>query len=353
MTREFKMKSSPLDANHLFMDIHKHKASHHKKEEDVYQKYKGYEKKISLLFSDLPKEHKFWLLDGSSVTSLHELYDAFKDMSDEVFFHHVGKGRNDFSKWVKNVYHDENLAFKLAKIKNKKQGIKIIENHTDNLLQVPGQVDDENGFFKALIKKLNSQNVKLEKDLFAKKDWLMKKQTELQSWEQKNIDYEKNLYKKFQTIDHHEKKLIQKIQKLKVEEESLNQQLLEEKKQIQLQNQEILKEKKIIENQRKEIQEKSTHIEKRSQEVDKKVQKHKEISKSILHQKFSSTYVRLDELMSYVSTCVFNKNYNEAKDAMAKVKYYYGTLPGSDPKKKEFYTKIVNLKKHINETLKV
>ena len=353
MNKEFKMRSSPLEANHLFMDIHKHKSKHHKKDEHVYDKYKAYENKINLLFSDLSQDHKFWLLDGTGVTSLHELYEAFNTMNDEVFLHHVNQRKNDFSQWVKNVYHDENLAFKLSKIQNKKQAKKIIENHTDNLLQVPTQVNDEKGFFKALIQKLNSQNVRLEKELVAKKNWLMSKQSELENWEQKNINYEKNLYKKFETIDHHERKLIEKIKKLKNQEDSLNRQLMEEKKQIQFQNQEILKERKIIENQRKQIQEKSIHVEKRSQEIDIKAQKHKEIQKNILHQKHSSTYIRLDELMSYVTTSVFNKNYNEAKDAMAKVKYYYGTLPGSDPKKKEFYTKIVNLKKHINETLKV
>jgi len=177
---EFKIKSKPLQANPLFMDIHKHKVDE-PKYEDAFTKYKDYRGKISMLFRDLPHTHKFWLISGIPIKNLHELYHALEEMNDETYFHHVSRQKNDFSEWIKNVYHDEDLAFKLYHAKTRKEAKNAIEERIDQMVDVGDHDKNEKSFFKALIHKLSRQNDKLERELQSKKEWLLRKQKELEA----------------------------------------------------------------------------------------------------------------------------------------------------------------------------
>jgi hypothetical protein len=47
-------------------------------------------------------------------------------MNDNQFNHHVGKGRNDFSAWVKTVLCDAKCASALSKAKNKKEAHEVV-----------------------------------------------------------------------------------------------------------------------------------------------------------------------------------------------------------------------------------
>jgi len=318
---EFRIQPRPLRPNHLFMDIHKDKKEKHE-DEDAFTKYHGYKNKIALLFSDLPSKHKFWLHGGKSVKGLHELYEELADMNDEVFSHHVTRTKNDFADWVRFVYQDEDLAMNLARAKNRGEAKRAIENRIDSIVFEIGEPKTDKGFLKALTEKLTKQNERLEKELIDKKEWLNRKQKELEAWENKNLEHEKGLYSKYKLLERQEQQMYNKFKKLQEEETVLSKALAEEKVEI--------------EKQRKELNSKQNEHEARKRTVFLKQHQH--------------IYARLDELMSLTTACLHNKDYPSAKDAMSKVKYYYDVLPNADPRKKEFYMRIIKLRNEIPKT---
>jgi len=68
---------------------------------------------------DVPDDNRFWCHDGRTIKSLGELGEALDDMTDETFYHHSGEGRNDFSKWTREVVGDGTLANELSKAKSR------------------------------------------------------------------------------------------------------------------------------------------------------------------------------------------------------------------------------------------
>lgn len=59
--------------------------------------------------------HCFWVHNGPVLKDIEELHHALKEMSDDMFSYHVGKGRNDFADWVEHVLDDKTLATSLRK----------------------------------------------------------------------------------------------------------------------------------------------------------------------------------------------------------------------------------------------
>ena len=72
----------------------------------------------SPLFS-LPPQRQFHLFNGGLLASLAQLRAALPSMSDEVFAHHVRPERNDFAAWVRDVFHDEPLAARIAAVRSR------------------------------------------------------------------------------------------------------------------------------------------------------------------------------------------------------------------------------------------
>jgi len=70
---------------------------------------------------DVPDEKRFWCRDGTSIKSLRELEKALVDISDDTYHHHAGEGRNDFSRWVREVVGDGTLANELSKARSQIQ----------------------------------------------------------------------------------------------------------------------------------------------------------------------------------------------------------------------------------------
>jgi len=70
---------------------------------------------------DVPDDKRFWCHDGKNIKNLRELRKALIDMSDETFHYHLGEGRNDFSKWIREVVGDDKLAEDLSKTKSRMQ----------------------------------------------------------------------------------------------------------------------------------------------------------------------------------------------------------------------------------------
>jgi hypothetical protein len=75
---------------------------------------------------DVPNEKRFWCRDGRSIKNLRELGRALVDISDETFRYHLSEGRNDFSKWVREVVGDGTLANDLTRAKSQVQASQAV-----------------------------------------------------------------------------------------------------------------------------------------------------------------------------------------------------------------------------------
>ena len=75
---------------------------------------------------DVPNDKRFWCHDGKTIKNVRELRKALTDMSDETFHYHLREGRNDFSKWIKEVVGDEKLANELSKVRSRIQASQAV-----------------------------------------------------------------------------------------------------------------------------------------------------------------------------------------------------------------------------------
>jgi hypothetical protein len=75
---------------------------------------------------DVPDDKRFWCQDGRSIKNLRELGEALVDISDDTYHYHSGGGRNDFSKWTREVVGDEKLANDLGKAKSRMQASEAV-----------------------------------------------------------------------------------------------------------------------------------------------------------------------------------------------------------------------------------
>lgn len=75
---------------------------------------------------DVPEDKRFWCHDGKAIKNLRELGKALVDMSDETFHYHLGEGRNDFSKWIREVVGDDKLAEDFSKAKSRMQASRAV-----------------------------------------------------------------------------------------------------------------------------------------------------------------------------------------------------------------------------------
>jgi hypothetical protein len=75
---------------------------------------------------DVSDDKRFWCHDGKTIKNVKELRKALTDMSDETFHYHLREGRNDFSKWIKEVVGDEKLANELSKVRSRIQASQAV-----------------------------------------------------------------------------------------------------------------------------------------------------------------------------------------------------------------------------------
>lgn len=76
--------------------------------------------------ADVPDDKRFWCQDGKAVRNLKELRKSLIDINDETFRHHVSEGKNDFSKWIRDVVGDNKLANDLSKAKSRIQASQAV-----------------------------------------------------------------------------------------------------------------------------------------------------------------------------------------------------------------------------------
>jgi hypothetical protein len=75
------------------------------------------------------REACFWVNNGGHLSSMKDLCDALRTMSEEQFIHHTGMGRNDFSAWTLDILGDKKCADDLKKAKNLKDALGAVEKH--------------------------------------------------------------------------------------------------------------------------------------------------------------------------------------------------------------------------------
>ena len=85
--------------------------------------------------ADAPADQCFWVNHGPVLSNLKDLEAALRDntISDEQFRYHTGRGRNDFSAWIKNVLGDESCAQALSRVRTKKTALRVVSEHIKNL----------------------------------------------------------------------------------------------------------------------------------------------------------------------------------------------------------------------------
>ena len=74
---------------------------------------------VKRYLGDAAPEQCFWVNNGPILKNMDELANAFLQMSNETFKHHVNSDKNDFSAWVNDVFGDKKLANDLLSSKNK------------------------------------------------------------------------------------------------------------------------------------------------------------------------------------------------------------------------------------------
>jgi len=75
---------------------------------------------------DVPDDKRFWCHDGKTIKNVRELRKALTDMSDETFHYHLSEGRNDFSKWVREVVADDKLAEDFSRTRSRMQASQVV-----------------------------------------------------------------------------------------------------------------------------------------------------------------------------------------------------------------------------------
>ncbi len=72
-------------------------------------------------------DESFWVNYGPIVSTLDELAEALRLMSDEQYMHHVPGDRNDFARWVREALSCEECATRLEKATSRLAAIAAIE----------------------------------------------------------------------------------------------------------------------------------------------------------------------------------------------------------------------------------
>lgn len=78
--------------------------------------------------ADVSEDFAFRCYEGRILRNLRELGNALAGMEEETFAHHVTKGKNDFSTWVRDIIGDEKLANDLEKSMSRDQAAKAVSS---------------------------------------------------------------------------------------------------------------------------------------------------------------------------------------------------------------------------------
>ena len=77
----------------------------------------------------VPDSKAFLLSTGTSITNIPDLITNLRDCDEEVFQHHVNTNKNDFAKWLSEVFDEHNLAENIKRTNNKHKIITLLDQH--------------------------------------------------------------------------------------------------------------------------------------------------------------------------------------------------------------------------------
>jgi len=76
--------------------------------------------KAKKMLKRIEPEHYFSLCTGGLIKDIKELAFILDYLSNEEFNHHVNANKNDFSRWIRDVFGEEKLAEDLLKTRDRK-----------------------------------------------------------------------------------------------------------------------------------------------------------------------------------------------------------------------------------------
>jgi len=76
---------------------------------------------------NVPMEKAFWFCDGQVAKDIKELAKILNKISPEIFLYHANSQKNDFAKWISDVFAMKTLAKSIAKEKTAKEMAKKID----------------------------------------------------------------------------------------------------------------------------------------------------------------------------------------------------------------------------------
>ncbi|MBI4150952.1 hypothetical protein HY492_02390 [Candidatus Woesearchaeota archaeon] len=83
--------------------------------------------------NDVRNENAFNIKDGGKLKNLYELERELRRLSKDQFSHHVNDAKNDFYNWIYHAVKDDQLALRLAKLKDQKKMADVIEKRIGEL----------------------------------------------------------------------------------------------------------------------------------------------------------------------------------------------------------------------------
>lgn len=72
-------------------------------------------------------EKCFWVCNGQILKNLQELAESLEKMSENIFRHHVNAMKNDFARWIEDVFGDKKLASEVKKAKTPKSAAQKVK----------------------------------------------------------------------------------------------------------------------------------------------------------------------------------------------------------------------------------
>lgn len=95
------------------------------------------------LFGDVEPEFRFWLSNGTVIKNVHELIEALRTMSPEMFSFHVNKEKNDFSNWIRDIIKDTALADKIKNVRKKEEMLAVLQERKDGFEYAKKQKEED------------------------------------------------------------------------------------------------------------------------------------------------------------------------------------------------------------------
>jgi len=106
--------------------VNKFKSQAKSKKQTTLMEQAQLKEKADKVLAKVPEEYVFWCHDGRTFRDMKDLAEGLAIISDDIFAYHVDSEKNDFSKWVKDIINDEQLASDLASLTNRMQAAECV-----------------------------------------------------------------------------------------------------------------------------------------------------------------------------------------------------------------------------------